>query len=170
MKKLIAGAIAGVALLASTLPAFAKVARVTDAWELVAPNPIVFTCGGGPYNHTLDTVTNLPGGSFEGEGTYDANNSYTWDITGNIVGDDITFNLVYTGTGAGYTLNGDGTIDPDGSITGTTDGNCQLFSMVTGSAVRFEGNHGQYVRSQEDKKAAAQSRVGMPSQSKGHTK
>ena len=91
-------------------------------------------------------------------------------MTGNITGDTITFNILYTGIGAGYTLNGTGTINLDGSIDGTTDGNCQTFSMEAGTASHSEGNHGQYVRSQENKREAAQSRTGMPVQSKGHTK
>lgn len=172
MKKLIASVIATGTLLATTaLPLFAKIDRVSGPWELTAPNAIVFGCGGGTYDHTLDAVTNdLSDGSFEGEGTYDPNSSYTWDITGDISGDDILFTLVYTGIGAGYTLNGVGMIDTDGSIGGTTDGNCQTFSMGAGSAVRFEGNHGQWVKMSEDKNEAAQSKAGMPEQSKGHTK
>jgi len=42
----------------------------------------------------------------------------------------------------------------------------QCVSYVNGRA----NNHGQYVKSQENKKEAAQSRIGMPAQSKGHTK
>jgi len=42
----------------------------------------------------------------------------------------------------------------------------QCVSSVNGRAA----NHGQYVRSQENKKEAAQSTIGMPPQSKGHTK
>jgi len=149
----------------------AKVNRVADLWEITAPSSIVFVCGGSTYNHTLDAVTNdSSDGTFEGEGTYDSNNSYTWDITGDINGDDITFTLVYTGVGSGYTLNGIGMIAADGSISGTVDGNCQTFSMEEGTAVQFEGNHGQWVRMSENKREAAQLRIGMPAQSKGHIK
>ena len=158
------------ALIAVSGIALAKVERESGDWTLNAPKSIVFTCGGGTYAHTLDTVTQEADGIFEGEGTYDANSGYTWDIDGNVDGDDVTFALLYTGNNAGYTLNGEGTIDPDGSINGTVDGNCQEFEMLAGAATKFEGNHGQYVKSQEDKKTAAQSRVGMPTQSKGHTK
>jgi hypothetical protein len=161
---------AGTALVLSAVPALAKVERVAGSWELIAPSPIVFTCGGGTYPHTLDDVSSVAG-SFTGVGTYDVSSSYTWDIDGEITGDDIIFTLVYTGTGAGYTLNGEGTIGSDGSVSGTTDGNCQTFSMGAGSATAtFEGNHGQWVKMSEDKKGAAHSRVGMPVQSKGHAK
>lgn len=147
----------------------AKVERVAGDWVLNAPNSIDFTCGGGTYEHTLDEVTN-ENGTFEGVGSYDANDSYTWDIEGTVNGDDLTFTLVYTGTNAGYTLNGEGMIYEDGSVTGTTDGNCQEFAMPEGTATRFMGNHGQWVRMSENKMEVAQSRVGMPLQSRGHMK
>lgn len=170
MKK-IAILFAGAALLLSVVPVLAKVDRV-PTWELVAPSGIDFGCGGGTYSHTLNSVINNDPsmGMFTGTGTYNPNNSYTWDIEGEISGDDITFTLIYTGANPGYTLNGVGTIASGGSINGTTDGNCQTFSMGTESAARFEGNHGQWVKSQEDKKEAAQSRIGMPKQSLGHNK
>jgi len=114
---------------------FTNTVYADSAWNLNDSSPIVFGCGSGSYHHTLDTVTvNLTSGSFVGEGTYDPNSSYTWDITGNITGNDITFTIVYTGSNAGYTLNGVGTISADGSIAGTVGGNCQTFSMSAGTA------------------------------------
>lgn len=170
IKKILIGAAGAALMLGSAMPAFAKVERVPGSWDLTAPNPIVFMCGGGEYDHTLNNVAvDLETGDFSGTGTYDPDNSYTWNINGNISGDDITFTLVYTGTGAGYTLHGVGVIAPDGSISGTVDNNCQTFSMPAGTATRFTGNHGQWVMSQEDKQEAAQSRIGMPVQSQGHT-
>lgn len=103
-------------------------------WELLAPKAISFSCGGGTYDHTLDAVTNYVDGTFDGTGAYDANAAYTWDIDGEVDGDGVEFALVYTGANAGYTLNGIGTIASDGSVSGTTDGNCQSFSMSAGSA------------------------------------
>lgn len=149
--------------------ASAKVERVAGSWELDAPSGIDFVCGGGTYSHTLDSIDN-DAGKFDGNGTWNNNDSYTWDIDGIIDGATIEFTIVYTGSNDGYTLNGVGTIDEDGSIIGTTNGNCQTFSMGEGSAVMFTGNHGQYVRSQEDKHGAAHSRIGMPAHSKGHKK
>jgi hypothetical protein len=168
MKKL-AILVVVIALLVSVVPALAKVERV-PAWELTVPQEIDFTCGGGSYLHTLETVNNLPNGDSTGTGYYNPNHSYTWDFDGNINGDDFTFTIVYTGISAGSIYNGTGTIASDGSISGSVDSNCQFFSMGAGSAVRFEGNHGQWVKMSENKKEAAQSRVGMPVQSKGHTK
>jgi len=103
-------------------------------WTLNAPNSITFMCGGSPYAHTLDTAVNNPDGSFTGEGYYNANAGYTWDISGDIDGDVITFAIVYTGINSGYTLNGDGVVSGDGSISGSVDGNCDTFSMPAGSA------------------------------------
>ncbi|MFC1622567.1 hypothetical protein ACFL1Y_01045 [Patescibacteria group bacterium] len=102
---------------------------IPDAWKIQGEHSIVFTCGGGEYNHTLTD-------GFPGSGTYDANNAYTWDMTGSIIGDVLNFTMVYTGVNAGYTLNGVGTISPDGSINGTTDGNCQTFLMEAGTATK----------------------------------
>ncbi len=99
-------------------------------WKIEGSHSIVFTCGGSDYHHTLTD-------GFPGSGTYDPNpNNYTWDMTGDITEDSITFNILYTGINAGYTLNGNGTINSDGLINGTTDGNCQTFSMVAGTATK----------------------------------
>ena len=168
MRKLIVGVASSAALFLFASPVLAKVDRVSGPWQLTAPQPIAFSCGGGTYDHTLLDVTDNSDGSFTGNGWYDANNSYTWNIDGNINVNAISFRLVYTGLNSGYTLNVTGTIAPDGSISGTTDGNCQSFTMPAGSAVQFTGNHGQYVKSQEDKQAAAQSDIGMPVQSEDH--
>lgn len=106
-----------------------------EGWDLSVPSPMVFGCGGGSYDHTLNKVdVNLWTGYFTGEGTYNSNSNYTWDITGNITESDITFALVYTGINLGYTLNGIGTISEDGSIIGTVDNNCQTFNMNVGTA------------------------------------
>ncbi len=168
MKKIISGLVISLFLFVFVIPVGAKVERVNSNWSnwtIEGQHAIVFTCGGGSYAHTL---TN----GFPGSGTYDPDPNYTWNMTGDITGDNITFNIFYTGTNAGYTLNGVGTIDSDGSISGTTDGNCQTFDMPeeTATRTRFEGNHGQYVSNKENKKEAAQSRVGMPVQSNGHNK
>jgi hypothetical protein len=130
IKAVLAGAV-GTALLVVATTVWAG----GGSYELTAPSDMDFQCGGGTYNHTLDTVSNYNDGTFDGTGSYDSNSSYTWDIDGSIVGNSITFHLVYTGSNAGYTLNGNGTIALDGSVSGTTDGNCQTFSMPAGTAV-----------------------------------
>jgi hypothetical protein len=165
---------------AAVLPAFAaKPATVPGPveygpWTLNAPTEIDFTCGGS-YVHTLDTVVEEGAGDISGTGHYNLVPAYTWDMTGNVTGEDVTLQIVYNNLGAGTTYNLVGTINTaDGSISGTVDSNCQSFEMPADTATRtstqFTGNHGLYVSSQENKQEAAQSRVGMPVQSKGHTK
>ena len=107
-------------------------------WEITAPSAITFVCGGSDYAHMLNTVSeNSATGVFTGTGTYNLDNSYTWNISGNTTGSNITFTLVYTGSNSGYTLHGNGTIAPDGSISGTVDNNCQTFSMPAGTAIIY---------------------------------
>lgn len=158
------------ALLAMSSVAYADVERVVGSWSLLGEHGIVFSCGAGTYPHTAVISAEDPEtGVFSGIGTYDPNSSYTWDINGVVDGNDVTFTIIYTGANSGYTLHGDGVISPDGSVTGDVDNNCQTFDMAAGTATMAEyKNHGQYVRSQADKKAAAHSRIGMPTNSKGH--
>src|SRR3989344_6822900 len=119
-----------VSLFAMPAAAFAA----APLWTLGAPSAITFSCGGGSYPHTLDTVVQDAAGNLSGTGHYDPNAGYTWDLTGTISGNDIAFTIVYTGIALGSTYNSAGVINPDGSITGTTDSNCQSFSMPAGSA------------------------------------
>ena len=127
-------------LLAFASPALAAAPN----WTLNSPRAIVFSCGLGNYSHTLDTVSQDVNGNLTGTGKYDANNAYTWNLIGNISGDNINFTITYTGLSAGSTYNSVGVIAGDGSISGTTDSNCQSFSMLTGSATHL--NHGLIVK------------------------
>ncbi|HET7320474.1 MAG TPA: hypothetical protein VFI84_02725 [Candidatus Saccharimonadales bacterium] len=120
-----------------SLLAFSSAHAATPGWQL-NPSAIVFTCGGAPYGHHLNTVSeNQSTGDFTGTGSYNADSSYTWNATGNVSDSNITFQIVYTGTNAGYTLNGVGTIASDGSVSGTVDGNCESFTMPAGSATHY---------------------------------
>lgn len=114
----------------------------TAVWELIAPSQITFTCGGLDYQHTLDNVSNNSG-NFSGTGHYNVDNTYTWNIGGNISNNNITFQIVYTGSNAGYTLNGTGSIANDGSINGTVDNNCSTFTLPAGSATQTEVGQGR---------------------------
>ena len=113
------------------VPAFAFAADPN--WTLNAPSNIDFSCG-GTYSHTLGTVFQDINGNLTGTGYYNTDPSYTWNLTGVISGNTINFTILYTSAAAGSTYNSVGTINPDGSITGTTDGNCSAFSMAAGSA------------------------------------
>jgi hypothetical protein len=118
-------------LLNLATPAIADVAP----WTLNSSKPISFVCGGNTYNHTLNTVVPTGAGNFTGTGSWDNDPvNYTWDITGNIAGNNITFQIVYNNANSEYTLNGVGVIASDGSISGTVDNNCEAFSMPAGSA------------------------------------
>jgi len=56
--------------------------------------------------------------AFSGHGHYLLAPSYTWDIAGNLSGSTLVFTLLYTGTAAGYFVEGEATIQADGSLTG----------------------------------------------------
>lgn len=96
---------------------------------------VAFTCTSGcsgTYLHTLnissmDTTT----GNFSGSGFYNPNNAYTWNISGNTVGNSFSAHIVYTGLGAGYTIDLTGTIDAGGVISGTAaSSSSQSFTFV----------------------------------------
>ncbi len=92
-------------------------------WDPTGVWSLEFDVSGTPYNHTM-TVTSfdVATGEFSGTGTYDADNSYTWDVNGVVDGDNIDFTVVYTGTSAGYTFDATGTISPNGTLmSGTWD-------------------------------------------------
>ncbi len=72
-------------------------------------------------------------GDFSGTGFYNANNSYTWTVTGNVSGSSFTFHIVYTGSNPGYTLDSTGPIASDGSLSGTTTGPGQTFTFISTS-------------------------------------
>jgi hypothetical protein len=167
MKKIILG-LGTVGLLFSlALVASAKVDRVPGPLDFLNPLLITYTIGGNDYHHSY-TVINVDQntGNFSGTGTYLDAPGYDETISGNISGTNISFTIVYTpaSINPGYTLSVTGTINPGGSLTG------DIWSAPASSLTQFTGNHGQYVSSQQDKQEAAQSRIGMPDQSKGHTK
>jgi hypothetical protein len=118
---------------------FAMMSLLTQAapppnWTVNAGSTIVFSCGGGSYAHTLDTVDEGTGGDFTGTGFYNADPSYTWDAEGNISGDVFEITITYTGAGAGSVYNlTNGAVAPDGSVSGDSDSNCESFSMAAGS-------------------------------------
>ena len=176
MKKTVFSVLAGSAMLAlSALPAFAKVERVAGPWDLSGTWVINYHCTSGcsgDYPHTYNLTGDPDTGSFSGTGFYNPNPAVTEDVNGTVVGSDVNYQSVYNNVNPGYTVDATGTIADDGSMSGTATGPGQAFTWesLSGNATRFDGNHGQYVKSQENKQEAAQSRIGMPVQSKGHTK
>lgn len=104
----------------------------SNVWDVRGTYPLSFA---GGYNHTMTVSSIMPtsptSSTFTGTGVYDADSSYTWTVTGTVKGSSISFDIVYTGTGAGYTTHGTGTIAPDGSISGSaTDSNALTLSFT----------------------------------------
>lgn len=166
MKKLTIGMLMGIVLIAiGSYPVMAK------EWKPKAPQQITFVCGGTEYNHSLNTIS-TKGRNFTGTGMWNADVNYTWDISGAIENNTIRFTIDYTGSNPDYFLKGTGAVSDDGSVSGNiTEGNCETFTMKATEVVsKKKENHGQFVKSASDKRAAAYSRVGMPEQSKGHTR
>jgi len=125
-------------MLASTL--FLVVAMSTiglaDAaapnWDISGTWTLNFDFG-SPYVHQM-TITNFDRttGEFSGTGYYVADTSYTWDVNGVVSGNDLSFHMIYTGTGAGYKVFVDGTISTDGHQiigSGSTSAG-QTFTLV----------------------------------------
>lgn len=116
----------------------------SGVWSLGLSGPaeIDFGYQGSNYPHhlTVDSLqpTGLNSYTFTGHGTFDPDQSYTWDATGSVSGTTLSMHIVYTGTQAGYSLDFTGTINPDGSVTGTSFsdslGRTLTVSMPAGSA------------------------------------
>ncbi len=166
MNKIVALVSSLLAVVLFVVPAFAKVERVPGDWTFSDPLLVTYNIGAGTYPHSYNIASYDPAtGDFSGTGTYLNAPGYSETITGDINGDIITFTILYTGANPGYTLSMTGTIADNGSLSGTIDGSSNTWSAPEQSLTRFIGNHGQYVKAQEDKQEAAHSLVGMPVQS-----
>ena len=128
------GVMASIVALTTLVLPFTSFAAVTN-WKLTAPTPLVFMCGGYDYDHTIQTITQAPNGNLTGTGSYDPNTGYTWNLNGNVIGNNIAFSITYTGISSGSIYNLVGVVAPDGSVSGTVDSNCQTFTMPAGSLV-----------------------------------
>lgn len=115
----------------------------THVWNISGAKSLTFTVGSDSYAHTIKTL-NIKALSpvktaFSGTGFYNADPSTTWTMKGGVKSDSIWFSIVYiTGTDAGYTVNGHGTIAANGSVSGSAvdrNGNTLGFTMPPGSAV-----------------------------------
>ena len=77
----------------------------------------------GTYVHDINITAQNPDGTFSGTGGWPSGGSYqtTETITGQIVGDTVTFTTTYLGPyNPGYTVTVSGTINSDGSISGSS--------------------------------------------------
>ena len=91
-----------------------------------------FACNGTTIHTMTITLSNPATGAFSGTGVYNANASYTWNVSGTISAPNLFFTLVYTGTNPGYTCNMFGTVDASGvPLSGTgTSSEGQTFSWA----------------------------------------
>ncbi len=155
--------------------ALAKVDRISDDSLNVTGDWVLTFVYSGSWNHDIHIAIQNPDGTFSGTGGYPAGGPYsiTETITGMIDGNNITIHSSYDSSA--YTYDAVGVIATDGSMSGTlttNEGQVGPWSAPAGTITHETEtykNHGQYVKSQEDKQEAAHSRIGMPEQSKGHT-
>ena len=129
-------------VIATTLLLSANSVLATPNWDITGTWNLDFELGGSHYLHTMQvTFFESTAGDFSGTGSYNPDNSYTWDVTGNVNGNVITFQIVYTGSNSGYTVTGTGTISSDGkSMSGTATGPGQGFTWTaTGTATDNDG-------------------------------
>lgn len=124
IKKILLGSAAGVLMFGSlAVGAFAAVPN----WNLTGSHTLTFTCVtgcSGDWVHTMNINNmNMTTGDFSGTGFFNPDDTYTWDVTGNVDGSNITFNVHYTGTAAGSEVYQTGTIDLLGNASGTSTSN-----------------------------------------------
>jgi hypothetical protein len=153
-QKISFGVMASFAVLAALVLPFTSFAAVST-WQATAPAPVVFSClgNGSIFPHTITTITQTTGGALTGTGWYDTDHSYTWNLTGSVSGNNVSFVITYTGTQAGSVYNLNGTIAPDGSVSGTADSYCQSFTMPAGSLIHpADDEHGSHHEKHECKK------------------
>ncbi len=124
---------------------FTSPAGQTNVWNISGTHSLVFA---GTYAHTMTVTTVTPRSTsatrFSGTGTYNADPSYTWTVSGTVRWNTVSFSILYTGTNAGYRVRGHGLIAPDGSVSGTAvDSNRQTlpFTMPAGSAFQVLSYH-----------------------------
>jgi len=104
---------------------------VISATDIKGTYNLDFTDGTNTYSHIMNIVTeDLTNSNFSGNGSYIADSSITWNMTGNITNNDVTFQIVYTGTNPGYTLDSTGVLAGN-NITGTTTGGSNLSFTAT---------------------------------------
>ena len=103
---------------------FDQEALGSGVWNVGGTYPLVFDYLGDVV-HSM-TVTSIKPVSttstqFSGTGFWTGDPARTWTINGVVSGSDISFDIVYTGNYTPYSLHADGTINPDGSMSGTSN-------------------------------------------------
>jgi hypothetical protein len=92
------------------------VGLAVPTWDITGTWTLDFDWNGGQYVHTM-TVTsfNKWTGDFVGTGVYNSDPSYTWTVAGTVSASSINFQILYTGTNAGYTVDATGAINDLGA-------------------------------------------------------
>lgn len=92
-----------------------------------------------------------------------------WTGMGSLTSGAVTFIANYHDCGYTGSFLFTGNLNEDGTLSGAWKVSTSIppldYSVITISGSAIQQNHGQYVSSQEDKQAAAQSDIGMPVQS-----
>lgn len=110
-----------------------------ENWDVRGTYTVSFTCTSGcvgTYNHSMNiTVEDMDSGEFSGTGYYITNPSYSWNVSGDIDGDNINFYIDYTGLNPSYYVNASGTIAANGNISGSASAPGQTFNWSTTSGL-----------------------------------
>jgi Ca2+-binding RTX toxin-like protein len=127
MKQKIASGLISLSVIASSLAFASPAFAVNPEYNLQGQSFTVnFTCVtgcAGTYPHQMNVTTQNAAGDFSGTGYYIADPTYTWNVTGNITENKIDYTLDYTGQQPNYQLDAQGTITPNGAMSGTATDN-----------------------------------------------
>lgn len=151
MKKFLIGG--SIAIIAAFALIAAPASAATPNWNIAGSWNLDFDFNGGHYLHTMNVASfDTTTGAFSGTGVYVADPSYTWDVTGTVDGDSITFDISYTGANAGYASHSIGTITSSTSITGTwLDSSSKAGTLTSsGTAVAISDQNGEEDQADEE--------------------
>ena len=109
----------------------------TNVWNISGQHALTFTVGSSTYQHTMNVTTITPLSThstrFAGTGSYGT--TYTWKVAGTVSWNAVSFVISYNEVK--YQVSGHGTINADGSVSGTardSNGTALTFTMPAGSA------------------------------------
>lgn len=130
----------------------AETAFATPNWDITGTWTWNYYYGSGTYTHTMIIDTfDTTSGDFSGNGYYNPNPDYTWDITGTVDGDDIDFYIDYTGLNPTYYVDATGIITSSTYMSGTATAPGQAARWdATGEATNIQDSDGDGVPVDED--------------------
>lgn len=133
----------------------AALASADAQWDTSGSYTLELTCVSGcagTYPHTLNVNSvDLDTGAISGDGAYNPNPAISWDMTGEVDGSAMTMEIVYNNVNAGYTLNTEGTIEADGSLSGSaTSSTGQVFTYESTSGEATFNTHGMITSPDEE--------------------